>query len=84
MKVHIYRLDVEKEIKGDLIGIIRYRNGKVELDIDDDKLHKLISKNIKNHTSESKNSIYYVSTAELVEDINVQCWKNGYVAEIIE
>ncbi len=86
MRVNIYVVDYEKESKGDLIGTVEYVRGKIEVRVEDTRILKIINKKLLKSKSFRKSQIstlYYISPAEFLQLLGIECWKNGYVAEVI-
>lgn len=86
MRVNIYTVDYNNETKGILVGSVDYIGGRVQVEAEDKKIRDLIRKkilNVKNKRKKTENFIYYISTVDFIQLLGIECWKNGYVTEIV-
>jgi len=92
MKVKFYTLDIKKRKKGDFVGeAIVKENGKIVLDISDAKLKEILAQPYKGLGGGRKGDefvdkevTYLPGTIEHLRAIAIECYRFGYIGEIVE
>lgn len=91
MKVRFYAIDREKLTKGEFLGTAEFKDGKMSIDVTDAKLEKLLKEPYTTMTGGVKGGVaydrfitYQPGTPEHFEAIVIECYRFGYIREIIK
>ncbi|MCM8765796.1 MAG: hypothetical protein NC920_03010 [Candidatus Omnitrophica bacterium] len=91
MKVNFYAIDREKAEKGEFLGTAELREGKLIINVTDQKLKEILEQPYSTMAGEVKEGTavdwlvtYQPGTIEHLRAIAVECWQFGYIGEIVE
>ena len=92
MRVKFYTLDIENRKKGDFVGeAIVKENGKIVLNISDAKLKEILTQPYKGLEGGRKGNefvdkeiTYLPGTVEHLKAIAIECYRFGYIGEIVK
>lgn len=91
MKVNFYTIDKEKLNKGTLIGTAELKAGKLEVNVTDPKLEKILKEPYTTMAGEVKDGVardwlvtYQPGSKEHLQAIAIECYRSGYIGEIVE
>lgn len=91
MKVHIYDIDQRTDNKGQLKGILTYLAQRLRLNTADKVLDSIVNfvyMKVRNGNCSghhyTEDHLHQIQTAEFIQNLGSECWKNGYVIELVE
>lgn len=91
MEVNFYKIDRKKADKGEFLGTAILKNDGLEVKVADPDLEKLLKEPFKTIVSEKKDNkiyskrvIYQPGTKEHLESFAAECYKSGYIGEIVK
>lgn len=91
MKVNFYAIDREKAEKGEFLGTAELKEGKLIINVTDQKLKEILEQPYSTMGGEIKEGMaidrlvtYQPGTIEHLRAIAIECWQFGYIGEIIE
>jgi hypothetical protein len=91
MKVNFYTIDRQKIDKGEFVGTAELKEGKLEVNVTDPKLEKLLKEPYQTMAGEVKDGVardwlvtYQPGTKEHLQAIALECYRFGYIGEVVE
>ena len=90
MKVNFYAIDRKKAAKGEFIGTVEFKEGKLEVNVVDNKLERILKEPYTTMTGEiiegkayDRFITYQPGTKEHLQSIAIECYKFGYIGEVV-
>jgi hypothetical protein len=90
MKVNFYTIDRQKIDKGEFVGTAELKDGKLEVNVADPKLEKLLKEPYQTMAGEVKDGVakdwlvtLQPGTKEHLQAIAIECYRFGYIGEIV-
>ena len=91
MKINVYEVNQLTEKQGKIAGILTYASGALTLqstypEIDDavNDAYKAVKNGSHSGKHYTKEGTHKFSTPEFVEAFGVECWKKGFMIEVVE
>ena len=91
MKVKFYAIDQEKVDKGEFVGTAEIKAGKLEINVTDPNLEKILQEPYITMTGEAKEGVardwlitYQPGTPEHLQSIAIECYRFGYIGELVK